>query len=96
MTLATNERAIQPVSIWVNGQSFTASIFALNGYGGYNFIDSPGEVQWTMYAYDAATDEKTQIVQGILPLTYTLVENWGTDDQPIFVYAAGELNLTLI
>ena len=96
MTLETNERAIAPVNLWVNGTSFTASIFSLNGYGGYNFIDSPGEVQWTMLAYDAVTDTKTQIMQGILPLTYALVENWGADDQPIFDYAAQELNITLL
>jgi hypothetical protein len=96
MNLELNERAIQPLSIWVNGQSFTASIFSLNGYGGYNFIDSPGEVQWTMFSYDATTETKTQIMQGILPLTYELVEEWGSDDSPIFEFAAQQLNITLI
>jgi hypothetical protein len=96
MNLETNEREIQPITLWVNGQSYTASIFSLNGYGGYNFIDSPGEVQWTMLTYDAATDTKQQVMQGILPLTYDLVEDWGTDDQPIFDYAAQQLNIVLL
>jgi hypothetical protein len=95
MTLNKNEREITPVTLWVNGQSYTASIFSLNGYGGYNFIDSPGEVQWTMLAYDAVEDSKQQIMQGILPLTYDIVESWGADDEPIFDYAMAQLNLTL-
>ena len=104
MTLAQNEREIAPVTLWVNGTSYTARVFALNGYAGYNFVDNPGQVQWTLMSYEETTDPNTgdvtvtknQIMQGITPLTYPLVENWGTDDQPIFVYVAAQLNLTLV
>jgi len=104
MTLAQNEREITPVNLWVNGTSYTASVFALNGYAGYNFIDNPGQVQWAMMSYEETTDPETgnvtvtknQIMQGNTPLTYSLVESWGADDQPIFVYVAGQLNLTLV
>ena len=96
MNLETNEREIQPLSLWLNGELYTASIFALNSYGGYDFIESAGMIQWSLLNYDNLSNVKKQIAQGVIPLTYDLVEDWGTDDQPIFDYAAQQLNITLI
>jgi hypothetical protein len=91
-----NDRAIQPLNLWINGQSSTADVLTLDGYSGYNFVDSAGEVHYVLSSYDSATDTKTSIVQGVVQLDYTIVEDWGSDDQPIFEYVAQQLNLVLI
>lgn len=96
MTLAVNDRAIQPLNLWINGVSSTASVITFDGYAGYNFVDNAGEVHYVLSSYDAATDTKTSIIQGVVQLDYATVENWGTDDQPIFNYVATQLNITLL
>lgn len=96
MTLAINDRAIQPLNLWINGVSSIAEIITLDGYSGYNFVDNPGEVHYILSSYDYATDTKTSIMQGVVQLDYATVENWGVDDQPIFAYVATQLNITLI
>lgn len=96
MTLAVNDRAIQPLNLWINGVSSTAEIITLDGYAGYNFVDNPGEAHYVLSSYDAATDTKTSIMQGVVQLDWATVEAWGADDQLIFNYVAAQLNITLI
>ena len=96
MTLAVNDRAIQPLNLWINGTSSTAEIITLDGYSGYNFVDNPGEAHYVLSSYDAATDTKTSIMQGVVQLDWVTVEAWGADDQLIFNYVAAQLNITLI
>lgn len=96
MKLNINDRQIQPINLWVNGVSSTAEVITLDGYSGYNFVDSAGEVHYVLSSYDAATETKTSIIQGVVQLSYDVVENWGTDDQPIFDYVAQQLNIELV
>lgn len=96
MTLAVNDRQIEPLNLWINGVSSTAEVLTLDGYSGYNFVDSAGEVHYVLSSYDATTDTKTSIIQGVIQLDYTVVENWGGDDQPIFNFVAQQLNLILL
>ena len=96
MTLAKNDRAIARIQIWLNGVTSTAVILNLDGYSGYNFLDSYGSVHWNLVAWDAVTDEKTNIISGVTPLDENTVENWGSSDQIVFDYVAQQLNLTLV
>ena len=96
MKLNINDRQIQPINLWVNGVSSTAEVITLDGYSGYNFVDSAGEVHYVLSSYDASTDTKVSIIQGVVQLSYDVVENWGTDDQPIFDYVAEQLNIELV
>jgi hypothetical protein len=95
MNLEVNEREISPVNIWLNGISSTAVVLSLNGYSGYNFIDSPGQVHYNLKSYDVSTDTKTTVISGVCSLDWSTVASWGIDDQPIFDYVANELNITL-
>lgn len=99
----TNQRAITPVTSWVNGASKTMTVLQLDNYAGYNFINSPGFVTYTLCEVVSVDDGEGNIstsTMGILcgqvNLTWPLVEAWGMDDQPIFVYVAEQLNLTLV
>jgi hypothetical protein len=87
----TNQRAIAPVTIWLNGVTSTATMLSLDGYSGYNFIDSPGQVHYNLLDADG-----NMVLSGVTTLDWATVENWGSDDQPVFVYVAGELNITLL
>lgn len=86
-----NERAIQPLNIWQNGVSTTATIIRLDGYSGYNFVDNPGEAHYILM-----DEDKNSIVQGVVQLDWDTVADWGADDQVIFDYVAQQLNLVLI
>lgn len=98
-----NQRAITPVTSWVNGESKTMTVLQLDNYAGYNFLNSPGYVTYTLCA-EVQTDDGqgniTTITQGVVcgqvDLTWPLVEAWGMDDQPIFIFVAEQLNLTLV
>lgn len=99
----SNQRAIAPVTSWINGENKTMTILMLDNYQGYNFIDSPGYVNYVLQAEVTTDDGQGNIstsiqgvVAGTVNLTWPLVENWGMDDQPIFDYVATELNLQLI
>ena len=91
MNLELNEREITPLNLWINGVSSTATIIKLDGYSGYNFVDSPGEAHYIL-----TDSDKNSIVQGVVELDWQTVADWGADDQVIFDYVAQQLNLTLI
>lgn len=93
-----NQRTIIPVTTWVNGETKTMSVLQLDNYSGYNFTDSPGFVTYTL-CVEAGVAPDTYyegVTGGVVYLTWPLVENWGTDDQPIFDYVAEELNIQLL
>lgn len=94
----TNQRAIAPVTTWINGENKTMTVLQLDNYSGYNFIDSPGFVTYTLCAEQGTAPDiyYAGVTSGVVYLTWPLVEAWGMDDQPIFVYVAEQLNLTLI
>ena len=94
----TNQRAITPITTWVNGETKTMSVLQLDNYSGYNFTASPGFVTYTVCAEQGIAPDSyyEPVISGIVYLTWPLVENWGIDDQPIFDYVAGELNIQLL
>lgn len=99
MNLQPNQREITSVNIWTQGFTYQANVLKLCLYTGYDFIQSAGEVHYDLIQHEEAPDGsiyETVLAEGNVPLTYTLVANWGTDDQPIFDYVAQELQLTLV
>lgn len=101
--MLSNQRAIQAITTWVNGVSKTLTVLQLDNYQGYDFKGSPGEVTYTLCDEVTITDDQGNtttttngIVCGIVPLTWPLVDAWGQDDQPIFIFVAEQLNLTLV
>jgi hypothetical protein len=96
MNLEVNEREIQPQNIWLNGINSIAVIINIDGYSGYNFVNSPGQVHYNMMSYDTQSETKTRILSGVCPLDWATVENWGADDQVIFNFVANNLGLILI
>lgn len=99
MNLQANQREITPVSIWSQGYTYQANVLKLCLYTGYDFIASPGQVHYDLIQHEEDIDGsiiETILAEGNVSLTYTLVENWGINDQPIFDYVAQELQLTLV
>lgn len=107
MILAQNEREIQPIQTWVNGEVKTMSILRLDNYFGYDFMMNPGMVHYCLcgYSEEQQTDidgnpitviNKPSIIDGNIQMTWQLIENWGQDDEPIFAYVLQTLNLTEI
>lgn len=96
MNLELNEREIAPVNVWQNGSVKTAVVFKIDNFYGYDFLGSAGYVHWSIAEYDPATDAKTILVEGQMPMILPVIENWGRDDQIIFDYVAAQLNLTLV
>lgn len=105
MVLEPNEREIQPVQTWVNGQMKTLQLIRIDRYAGYDFNMSPGHAHYCLCSYSVKdqNDEngvythylKPTIVDGNIELPWSLVETWGEDDTPIFEYVAQQLNLIL-
>jgi hypothetical protein len=99
MTLQQNEREITPISIWSQGFTYQANVLKLCLYTGYDFIASAGQVHYDLIQHEEDVDGsilETILAEGNIPMTYTLVANWGADDQPIFDYVAQELQLILV
>lgn len=107
MILDQNEKEIQPIQTWVNGETKTMVILRIDNYFGYDFLMNPGYAHYCLCTYreEEQTDYdgntilvsiKPTIIDGNIQLPWSLVENWGTDDQPIFDYVAQQLNITYI
>lgn len=62
--------------------------FGFDEVTGQPVPDGQGGQAFTIFKYPMKS--------GTLPLTDTVVNQWGADDQPIFDYVAQELQLTLV
>jgi hypothetical protein len=96
-----NEIEILPITTWVNGQIKTLTVLKLDNYFQYDFLMSPGMVHYAICEPKEITleDGETEIlyvsvIDGNIDLPWTLVDNWGTDDTPIFDYVIQQLQLT--
>lgn len=107
MILEQNERQIQPIQTWVNGNVVTLSVIKIDNYYGYDFIQNAGYAHYCLCEYSETTIQdydgndilianKRSVLDGSIPMTWQLIENWGTDDEPIFQYVLNQLNLTQI
>lgn len=96
-----NTRNIKAVRLWQNGSAQNANVIMLFDFGGYTFTASDSYVSYhlgkfaTITTPDGDTREEFIILAGgSVSLPYTVVQNWGEDDQPIFDYVINALNLT--
>jgi len=107
MILSQNEREIQPIQTWVNGEVKTMIILRLDNYFQYDFLMNPGTVHYCLcgYSEEQQTDidgntidviNKPSIIDGNIQMNWPLIENWGTDDEPIFEYVRQQLNLIFV
>jgi len=107
MILEQNEKEIQPIQTWVNGETKTMVLLRIDNYFGYDFMMNPGYAHYCLCTYreEQQTDYddntitvaiKPTIIDGNIQLPWTLIETWGSDDTPIFDYVAQQLNITFI
>jgi len=94
-----NEIKIQPIITWVNGESKTLDVLRLDNYFQYDFLMCPGRVHYCIcetYISNEDTQEEQyrSVIDGNVELPWSLVEQWGSDDAPIFDYVLQQLNLT--
>jgi hypothetical protein len=99
MNLQQNQREITPIDIWSDGSFYSANVLRLSLYTGYDFMVSAGQVHYALIEHNEDVDGSifdNVITEGNVPLTYALVDTWGTNDQPIFDFVAQHLQLTLV
>lgn len=103
MILESNAREIQPITLWINGSTATADVITMDNYIGYDFRGTPGQVSYTLNTYSEKTEDDgsirgilTPLIDGRIPLTVTVADSWGQDDQVIFDFVSSQLNINLI
>lgn len=95
-----NTRSIKTVRIWIAGSNKSADTLQLYNFAGYDFTSSPASfVSYRMGK--AGTDQDgnptfESLSEGSITLPVELVDDWGSDDTPIWDYVATALNLTFI
>lgn len=93
-------RAIQPVNIWSGGQSLQAN--NLDMYSINDNLSSSATFYYQLLKVTVDQDGNTssqQLAQGNLTMSGTDYDNWGTAgdiNDAAYVWAAGQLNLTLV
>jgi hypothetical protein len=84
-----NMKNIQAVQSWTNGKSVEAKIFNM-----YPISGTLGES--ASFYYALLDDALVQVSQGNLTMSGEAYQNWGSDDNYAWDWAASELNLTII
>lgn len=100
-----NEKKIQPIITWVDGQTKTLDAIRFNYYSQYDFKGYPGFVYYSLC--ETVTETQTDgdgnettiqtlnpVIHGNVDMTWEIVNNWGQDDSIIFEYVLEKLNLT--
>lgn len=80
---------IQAIQIWTNGQSVEATTFNMYVIGG-----TLGES--ASFYYALLDNSLQQVSQGNLVMSGESYQNWGSDDNYAWEWAASELNLTIL
>ena len=91
-------KAIQPVNIWSGGQSLQAN--NLDMYVISDNLSSSATFYYQLLKVETIDDNTTtqQLAQGNLTMSGTDYDNWNTTpdiNDAAFIWAAGQLNLTL-
>jgi len=91
-------RAIQPVNIWVGGQNVQAN--NINMYVINDDLSSSATFYYQLLKVETIDDNTSsqQLAQGNLTISGTDYENWNANpdiNNAAYVWAAGQLNLTL-
>jgi hypothetical protein len=104
-----NTRNIQPITIFtVEGQK-EVSLLSLVNFCGYDFLDNGGYVTYWLSNLSPTTTtinedgnqqinpgSYTTVLENKLSIPSSVVQQWGADDDIIFVYVASALGLTII
>jgi hypothetical protein len=91
-------RAIQPVNIWAGGQNVQAN--NINMYVINDDLSSSATFYYQLLKVETIDDNTSsqQLAQGNLTISGTDYENWNANpdiNNAAYVWAAGQLNLTL-
>lgn len=88
------EKAINPVSIWSNGQSQNANVFSMVSISD-NLLDT-ATFYYQLLAVDATQEQPTQVqlAQGNLTLGSDEYPTWDGSNDWIMNWGAEQLNLT--
>jgi hypothetical protein len=85
---------IEPIQIWINGQNKTASIFDCYGIG--FTLGVQAKIYYALYVKNEDGSMGEQVAQGNLDLAGEDYQLWGDDDNYVWEWGAGKLNLTII
>ena len=95
-----NKREIEPVSFWTFDGTKEATHILLYNFHQYNFDGSDSVVSYKLGYVDEVVDEDgveyerwVSLTEGSVKLPNSLVQSWGSNDEPIFDYVVEELNL---
>ena len=90
------EKAINPVSIWSNGQSQNANVFSMVSISD-NLLDT-ASFYYQLLAVDATQEQPTQnqLAQGNLTLGPDEYPNWDGSNDWVMNWGAEQLNLTFV
>jgi len=86
-------KQIQPIQLWVNGQSKSASV--LNAYGINTTLGTSATFYYSLMAVNQDGTLGEQLAQGNLTMTGDDYLNWGDDDDYAWNWVAGQQNLTI-
>ena len=86
-------KTIQPITLWVNGQSKTASV--LNAYGINTTLGTSATFYYSLMALNQDNTIGEQLAQGNLTMTGDDYNNWGDDDDYAWNWVANQLGLTI-
>ena len=86
-------KTIQPITLWVNGQSKSASV--LNAYGINTTLGTSATFYYSLLAVNQDETIGEQLAQGNLTMSGDDYLNWGDDDDYAWNLVAGQLNLTI-
>lgn len=81
-------KEISPVTSWVNGQSVTATLFALNIVGGVLGT-------YATFFYSLLDSNQIRVAEGTIMMEGEAYADWGNDDEYAWDWAATTLNLTI-
>jgi hypothetical protein len=104
-----NTRNIQPITIFtVEGQK-EVSLLSLVNFCGYDFLNGGGYVTYWLSNLSPTTTtinedgneqinpgSYTTVLENQLLIPSNIIQQWGADDDIIFVYVASALGLTII
>ena len=85
---------IEPISIWSNGQTKTASI--LDSYGIRTTLGVQSTFYYGLYVKNDDGSMGEQVAQGNLEMSGEDYQLWGDDDNYAWEWVAGKLNLTIV
>lgn len=95
-----NTRRIKPVEFWNDGNTKEATSIRLYNFHGYNFDGSNSIVSYKLECEESfevdggeSIAQRTSLFEGSVSVPDDVVQSWGADDEPIFDFVIGELNL---